>query len=85
MITVWNLYQDTKKFNKARKASFWRSLLQPWKYSKKDLLFNWRHTDILRYYYAFDDQELSILFQKTGFEVSQFQEGKNLSYVLRKL
>lgn len=100
ILTVWNFYQPEfiysenkwkniknrlfKKFWKILKKSFLRNIFSFWFYSKKDCFFYWRNTDILRYYYAFEKNEIKNIFEENWFIVKFFDEWKNFSLILEK-
>lgn len=73
-----------KKFWKILKKSFWRNIFSLWFYSKQDCFFYWRSSDILRYYYAFQKNEIIKLFEENWFELKFFDEWKNFSLILEK-
>ena len=75
------LYQ---KFKKILRKSFWRSIFSLWFFSKKDCFFYWRDSDVLRYYYAFEKNEIKKLFEENWFSVKFFDEWKNFSLILEK-
>lgn len=94
ILTVWNFNQPQfinwkknrlfKKFSKILKKSFWRSIFSLWFFSKKDCFFYWKNSDILRYYYAFEKDEIKKIFEENWFEIKFFDEWKNFSLILEK-
>lgn len=92
-LTNWNLYQ--KKYQKYLKKAYWQS----WTFlsSKKDCYIPFKDKDnvVMRYYYAFDKEELDKLVVQSGFEIidsfyyqktmktTDVSEAHNLCHILK--
>ena len=82
IITVWNLFQT--KYKKYIWQARLRHLLSLGNYSYRDTFIPWGNSEVKRYYYAFNPQELENLLLENDFKIIAQQKGKNLVYICQK-
>ncbi len=81
IVSVWNLFQP--KYKKYIRKAFLKSIFTLGKYDPRDTFIPWaKKTE--RYYYAFKENELEKLLEKSGFEILEKEKNNNILFICRK-
>jgi demethylmenaquinone methyltransferase/2-methoxy-6-polyprenyl-1,4-benzoquinol methylase len=80
-LTVWNLMGQVK-YKKYVRRAFLKSLVSSFK--SRDLFIPWGQSRIMRYYYAFELNEIRDLLIGSGFDIVEEEVGNNFVFVCRK-